>query len=92
MKRTHRVKRTRKARFSRRRTMRNGSKSQKGRRQQGRRQQGRRQQGRRQQGGGDSSVATPIVFMPRGPGCSRGPMTKEAAAKFLEEGDSNSDC
>ena len=82
MKRTHRVKRTRKARFSRRRTMRNGSKSQKG----------RRQQGRRQQGGGDSSVATPIVFMPRGPGCSRGPMTKEAAAKFLEEGDSNSDC
>ena len=87
MKRTHRVKRTRKARFSRRRTMRNGSKSQKGRRQ-----QGRRQQGRRQQGGGDSSVATPIVFMPRGPGCSRGPMTKEAAAKFLEEGDSNSDC
>ena len=87
MKRTHRVKRTRKARFSRRRTMRNGSKSQKGRRQ-----QGRLQQGRRQQGGGDSSVATPIVFMPRGPGCSRGPMTKEAAAKFLEEGDSNSDC
>ena len=50
-----------------------------------------RQQGK-QKGGGDSSVATPIVFMPRGTGCSRAPMTKEAAAKFLEEGDSNSDC
>ena len=41
-------------------------------------------------GGADSSVSGDIVFMPRGPGCPRSPMSKEQAAK-LSEGDA-SDC
>ena len=40
------------------------------------------------QGGADSSVSSDIVFMPRGPGCPRSPMSKEQAAK-LSEGDAS---
>ena len=41
-------------------------------------------------GGADSSVpeSSSVVFMPRGPGCPRSPMSREEAAK-LSEGDAS---